>query len=396
MFEREENPERVSKADIVVGLPSYNEADSIAYPTKQAALGLKKYFRRYKSVIVNCDNNSPDDTERAFMGTRTTVPKIYITTPQDATGKGHNFENLFGKSYHLGAKALVCLDADLLSITPEWIRSFVQPILDGYDYVAPVYSRHKYDGTITKNICYPLTYGVFGTNVRQPIGGDFAISRSLIEKLLLSSWHRSTVEYGIDIFMTMSAVVSGSKMCETGLGAKVHKPSAPKLGPMFLQVVGTAFQMIIRNEESWRHPMQVKQLPLFGRRELDPAQDLKVDRKAILKNAIKDHKEFGKSLGDILPASLAKKVKRQFATGKMDINSEMWSDIIYNMLISFKRFKRQREAVVAALRGMYFGRVVSFINETWEMSTPEVEKVVREQAELFFAKRDILLKRFPK
>jgi len=396
MFEREENPERISKADLVVGLPSYNEADSIAYPTKQASAGLKKYYGRMKSVIVNCDNNSPDDTERAFMSTKSAVPKIYITTPAGATGKGHNFENLFGKSYVLGAKALVCLDADLLSITPEWIKHFVQPILDGYDYVTPVYARHKYDGTITKNICFPLTYGVFGVNVRQPIGGDFAISRRLIEKLLLSSWHRSTVEYGIDIFMTMTAIVNDSKICETGLGAKVHKPSAPKLGPMFLQVVGTAFQMIMRNEESWRHSLNVKSLPLFGMRQLDPAQDLKVDRAAIKKSALADYKEFGKPLAEVLPSVLYKKVARQFASGKLDIGMEMWADIIYSMLIAYKRFKRQREAVVAALRGLYFARVFTFVNDTWDMSTPEVEVVVQQQAQHFFEKRDILIKRFPK
>ncbi len=396
MFEREENPERVHKAEVIVGLPSYNEADSIAYPTKQASAGLKKYYGKKKSVIINCDNNSPDDTERAFMSTKTPVPKIYITTPAGAQGKGYNFENLFGKAYQLGAEALVCLDADLLSITPEWVKHFVQPILDGYDYVTPIYARHKYDGTITKNICYPLTYGVFGVNVRQPIGGDFAISRNLIEKLLLSSWHRSTVEYGIDIFMTMSAIVNDCKICETGLGAKVHKPSAPKLGPMFLQVVGTAFQMIIRNEESWRYNLNVKSLPLFGMRHLEPAQELKVDRTAIKKSALTDNQEYGKSLGDFVPTSLYKKLLRQYSTGKIDIGEEMWVDIVYNMLIAFKKFKRQREAVVAALRGLYFGRVYSFINDTWEMSTPEVELIVAKQAKLFFDKRDILVKRFPK
>ena len=396
MFEREENPERVSKADIVIGLPSYNEADSIAYPTKQASAGLKKYYPKMKSVIVNCDNNSPDDTERSFMSTRTGVPKIYITTPAGAKGKGHNFENLFGKSHQLGAKALVCLDADLLSITPEWVQSFVQPVLDGYDYVAPIYSRHKYDGTITKNICYPLTYGVFGVNVRQPIGGDFAVSKHLIEELMLSSWHRSTVEYGIDIFMTMSAVISGAKMCETGLGAKIHKPSAPKLGPMFLQVVGTAFQMIIRNEEAWRHSIKPRSLPLFGRRELDPPQDLKVDREAIKKQALGDYKQFGKPLGDLLPAALAKKVSQQFKSGKIKIGMEMWAEVLYNMLVSFKRFKRQREEVVAALRPLYFGRVFTFMNDTWEMGSLDAEAYVVKQAKLFFEKRDILIKKFPK
>ena len=48
----------------------------------------------------------------------------------------------------------------------------VEPLQDGYDFVNPIYSRHKYDGTITNHVCYPLLNGVLCTNLRQPIGGE--------------------------------------------------------------------------------------------------------------------------------------------------------------------------------------------------------------------------------
>ena len=62
MFEYEINPENIREADIVVGLPSYNEEDNISFPTKQISLGLIKYFGDMTSVIINCDNHSADDT----------------------------------------------------------------------------------------------------------------------------------------------------------------------------------------------------------------------------------------------------------------------------------------------------------------------------------------------
>ena len=43
MVEKEANPENIKKVDLVVSIPSYNEADSISYPTKQASEGLVKY-----------------------------------------------------------------------------------------------------------------------------------------------------------------------------------------------------------------------------------------------------------------------------------------------------------------------------------------------------------------
>jgi len=185
MFEREVNEKQITQAEIAVVLPSFKEADNIAYPTKIVSEGLRKYFPDKKCVIINADNASPDGTEQAFLNTPTEVPKIYITTPENTPGKGWNFLNAFRKCHELGVKAIVCVDADLLSITPEWIKYMVTPILEGYDYLTPLYSRHKYDGTITNNICYPIIYGIFGKDIRQPIGGDFALSSKFAEYLLL-------------------------------------------------------------------------------------------------------------------------------------------------------------------------------------------------------------------
>jgi hypothetical protein len=51
------------------------------------------------------------------------------------------------------------------------------------DYIAPYYLRHKYDGTITNGIIYPMTRTLYGKSVRQPIGGEFGFSGSLATTL---------------------------------------------------------------------------------------------------------------------------------------------------------------------------------------------------------------------
>ena len=69
-----ENPDRIQGAEIIVGIPSYNEADSIAYPTQITSQGLIKYFPDAESVIINVDNRSPDGTKDVFLNTPTKVP----------------------------------------------------------------------------------------------------------------------------------------------------------------------------------------------------------------------------------------------------------------------------------------------------------------------------------
>jgi len=390
MFEREVNKSNVTQADIVVGLASYNEADSIDYPTQQASLGLKKYYSDYSSCILNCDNHSPDGTEGVFLGTETDVPKIYVTTPPDTPGKGYNFENMFRKMLELDAEVLVCLDADLLSVTPEWVRNFTDPILAGYDMVNPIYSRHKYDGTITNSICYPLVYGLFCRNVRQPIGGDFAISREFAEHLIRQPWHRTTEEYGIDIFMTMNSIIGDFNICETGLGAKIHKPSAPKLGPMFIQVVSTAFLTVLRNYDKWKDLKNINQPPLYGMRHMDPPQDLDVDRSAIEKQARESFAGSQALLEANLTPDLFKELKTMYDGGTIDISPEQWVTSVYDMIVAFRDAK-DKIALVESLKGLYFGRALSFMNKTWDMSTDQAEEEIIAGAELFHAKRGYLI-----
>jgi hypothetical protein len=44
MFEHEVNPDNIKKAAFIVAIPSYNEADSIAFPVQQADQGIQSFF----------------------------------------------------------------------------------------------------------------------------------------------------------------------------------------------------------------------------------------------------------------------------------------------------------------------------------------------------------------
>ena len=112
--------------------------------------------------------------------------------------------------------------------------------------MAPLYARYKYDGTITNTVTYPLTRALYGHRIRQPIGGDFGVSGDLVRHYLeLDDWTEDISKFGIDIWMTTSALAGGFAVCQTRLGAKIHDPKDPgsDLGPMFRQVVGTILRL---------------------------------------------------------------------------------------------------------------------------------------------------------
>ncbi len=140
--------------------------------------------------------------------------------------------------------------------------------------MAPLYARYKYDGTITNTVTYPLTRALYGHRIRQPIGGDFGVSGDLVRHYLtLDDWTADVSKFGIDIWMTTSAIAGGFAVCQTRLGAKIHDPKDPgsDLGPMFRQVVGTILRLASKHAEHWMEIKGSHDVPAYGfERIIDP------------------------------------------------------------------------------------------------------------------------------
>ena len=379
-------------AEIIVGIPSYMEADSIGFVTQQVDRGLQRYFSQYRSLIVNVDNNSEDNTRDAFLSTPTATSKKYITTPRGVKGKGNNFLNLFkyGKTQMSDLKAIVVVDADLKSITPEWIKYLAEPIVKGFDYALPRYSRHQFDGTITNHICYPLLYGLMGENIRQPIGGEFAFSPALMSYWMEQKWLPSTRLYGIDIFMSLNAVIGKFKICEVGLGAKVHKASAPKLGPMFTQVVTTFFDMLLSTKDQWMQqaPGRVKPKPLYGLKRLAPPQELKVDLRSLKDQLRTEFLSREKLLKKYLSEYLYRNFSRMVEHDHFEMNTLSWTQTVYQLLFAFDTGSRQvKSDIIEALKPLYFARSVTFDYETWKYRIDYAEEALLEQSLAFASQK---------
>jgi glycosyltransferase involved in cell wall biosynthesis len=402
MFEKEVNPENIKKVDMVVSIPSYNEADSISYPTKQASEGLVKYFPDKKAVIVNCDNNSPDHTKQAFLNTPTEIPKIYITTPPGVKGKGNNFKNLFRKVVELKAKAIVVVDADLKSITPEWIKHLGEPLFSDFSYVAPLYVRHKYDGTITNGIAYPMSRALYGRRVRQPIGGDFGFSGKLARVYLEDEiWDEAVANFGIDIWMTTLALNQKVQVCQAFMGRpKIHKPKDPAaaLGPMFRQVVGTIFSLTRKFESFWMRVKYSKPTAIFGfgLGEVEMPPKVEVDSHKLIHNF---HDGFG-SYKEIWERALSKDVYQKLREIKgmkervFNFPTDLWARILYDMAVAYRDGLPDPDQFMDSLIPLYFGRTFSFVKKTKRLSTRQAEEAIEEDCMTFEMTKPYFIKRW--
>jgi len=402
MFEKEVNPEGIEKADLVVCIPSYNEADSISFPVQQASDGLVRYFPQMRSVIINTDNNSPDGTREAFLETPTERPKIYLSTPEGVKGKGNNFRNLFEKVLELEAQAVVVVDADLKSITPQWIRHLGEPLLNDFAYVAPLYVRHKYDGTITNGIAYPLSRALYGRRVRQPIGGDFGFRGELARIYLENeAWDEATANFGIDIWMTTIALNEGLPICQSFMGRpKIHRPKDPasSLGPMFRQVIGTIFSLMRHFEESWIRIKYSKPTAIygFGLGEVEMPPKVDVDAKKLFEKFLDGFESYNDVWKDALFHDSYGKLQEMKGMKERVFNfpTDLWARILFDMGVAYRDRVREPDELMESLIPLYYGRTFSFVKKTRRMSTQQAEEAIEEDCLTFEMTKPYLLKRW--
>jgi glycosyltransferase involved in cell wall biosynthesis len=437
---------RLGRADIMVGIPSFKNAATIGYVVRAAQAGLVQYFPDLKPVLVNSDAGSPDGTQRVVVDTEppdyveqillvrptNRLDRVSLTYPEiDGTGgKGAALRTIFEIAAALEVQALVVVDSDLRSIVPEWIELLAGPILKGgYDFVAPLYARYKYDGTITNTVTYPLTRALYGHRIRQPIGGDFGVSGDLVRHYLAQEdWTDDVSKFGIDIWMTTSALAGGFAVCQTRLGAKIHDPKDPgsDLGPMFRQVVGTILRLAIRYPDHWLSIRGSHDVPAYGFERIIDPPPLEVNTIRLLTEfhqgsltmadrwremfapanvetllvlaeeagRLADSARAKLGLGGDTASTTASTVEMADSLAAFHFPDDVWARLVYDLVVAARRGDIAIEVMVAALVPVYFGRVGSFVIENRAVTTDQAEERVERQAREFELLKPYLVERW--
>lgn len=394
--------ERLGKADIVVGIPCFNNEATIAHVIQTVEKGLALHYPTKHCVVIVADGGSVDDTreESEALEKSPWIERI-VSIYRGVPGKGSAVREIFEAASLLRSDVCVLFDSDIRSITAGWVQRMVDGVLeDSYDFIAPYYTRYKYDGTITNNIVYHLTRALYGYRVRQPIGGDFAFSLPLVENYIGKDvWEKNIAKYGIDIWLTTTALTHNVKIAQANLGVKIHdvKDPAETLGPMFQQVVSTLFDLMEENESIWKNVKQSKPVPIIGPEVLAQPQPFPIDVPRLIKDfkiGFSNYKEIWKKIVSSedwhIIEDLYQKTEKDFF-----IETEKWAKILYDLAAAFHHWKGgNRRIMVSLLTPLYYARVASFVNTTKDMSNDEAENVVEEQAKIFEEKKDYLIQRW--
>lgn len=381
--------------DVVIGIQTKNVESTILHVMNVVYEGVTRYLSSYRTLVVVSDGFSTDrTTELAEMFDISPVNKIVIEQMGDP-GKGNGMRTVIDIAHELNAIAVGFVDGDLLSIKAEWVQELVRPIVYGRtDLVVPFYVRDKFDGLITNNLAYPFTMAYYGTDVRQPIGGEFCISRRLMESLRQHPLFPA--DFGIDIFITSVAAAENRRIREAMLGLKLHESTTKyvepeaSIIPMFRNVVRTMFDLAIYyadKSESMRH--RENSFPDVSDYFGPTPVPVKVDRDKMFSTVVERYAEYEEIYNKLLPAELVNSIVG-FVEDNKAMDAETWACCVWHI---FNEYSREKDIMlIDALRVIWFARFVSFYDECKNMDLLEAENRIKANALVFNDKMKDILK----
>ena len=179
----------VGQVDILVGLPTLDNAATIIDVVRAIHLCFTRDFPRLRTVMINSDGGSTDGTPELIRAASFTEADMVQTSHSLRTlhrvvapyhglpGKLTALRTIFAAAELTQAKVLVIVDPDGPATSPERVTELITPIpRSEVEFLAPRYRRHPRDGVLVTQLVRPLVRALYGVALDEPLGVEFSCS----------------------------------------------------------------------------------------------------------------------------------------------------------------------------------------------------------------------------
>ena len=399
---------RVGPCEIAVAFLTYNNAETLPGVMSATLRGLGARLPGTPVAFIGSDSGSSDGsldliatagvpavvtTHDAPLGERVAVP--FHGVP----GRGAALRATLGAAHRLGARLLLIVEADLVSLAPQWVEGLTNPIWEEKaDFVAPAYTRHRFDGTITNLLIAPLVRALYGRRVRQPLGGQQALSGRLVEHLLLHpKWDWNSRDLA-DVWMLGTAIADGFSVWESWLGPRVvrSRTRSSDLPAMVSQTLGGVFSVMDRHDDLWRDVRGSEPLPSVGEALLPGVEPREVDVERMASafrlglrdlTPVWEHVLAPETLGDVLSLETDD-------LGTFHFPDDLWARVVYDFALGHHYAVIHREHLLRSLVPLYLGRTAAYVLATRDRSAAASEAAAESVARAFESQKPYLVERW--
>jgi hypothetical protein len=407
---------QVEQADILVGLPSFNNAETAKPVIQAVSAGLGQAFPSARVLLVNHDAGSHDGTPEVMKAAvEERFPMALLNRTASGSSGAEPFPRFSGawadgreEAFHVflsaakeaGATACAVIDPAVRSVTPDWIGWLLSPIIESRaEYVAPLFLRPRYEGSLTNLLVYPVNRALYGTTMRYHAGGGCALSGSLAAVYLEQQfWEERAARSSMDACLTTVAIAEGRGLCQAGLGEKlVQAPTAGEdVSTVVTHTVGAVFYFMERYQDLWErsdrvHPVLHTGIPYRPQPDRGP---INIDRMMRgFRQGLRDLLPIWEiilspeTLSAILPLALIERDEFRFPP-------QLWAQTVYDFALAYHEKVLHREHLLKSLTPLYLGQMASLVLQTQNQKPEAVEDCIEELCDTFARMKPYLVERW--
>jgi trehalose synthase len=255
---REGNPSLRGK-DVLIGIPFSDQIEPLPTVIRTALEGLRQHLpdKRAAFVIAATHEGKKFSPQISALFKELTIAGHFFTLEKGLTGKGWAIRALMELGASFGSDLLL-IEPDFVrqgeqGIQPGWIHALYRPLEVGMEFVLPVFARPPEGKKVSDQLIIPLLVALYGHRLQEPLGGAYGISKEILRTFLSDPDLFADTDvgnYGIDIFLTITAIVHEVKICQANLGIR-HKLHAPGIFAVRLRETVRTMLELIGYTASW-------------------------------------------------------------------------------------------------------------------------------------------------
>lgn len=383
----------VGEVDLLVGISSHSAGDTIGQAVRSIEQSFQQQFVRERVAIVLLDGG--DKVENSVAATepgnleeeRPRLPGITsLRTIHRVTAKfssppcaGFALRTILAVADLSRARACAVVSPASSHLTADSVGKLLGlAYREKFDFVAPLYTRHKYQGLLMRNLLYPMSRAVFGCRIREVFPAEWGFSGRLATYCLNQGvWHEEAIRAQPEAWMAITANDSDFRCCQVFLGEKSQatKGLGTDIVEVLRQTVGTLFWCLESQQLLWLDRDKSPPVPTFGPAHELTAAPTDVDRHRIFEMFRSGVADLEPILSSILDPETHSGIKSMASLeeGKFRFRSDLWVRTLYDFAASYHHAVINRDHLVQALAPLYRGMTHSYLVEHANSSPAEIE-----------------------
>jgi hypothetical protein len=377
----------VGQVDILVGLPTLNNAATVVDIVRAINVCFTRDFPRLRTVLINSDGGSTDGTPDVIRDATVSEADMVLTSHSLRTlhrvvapyhglpGKHAALRTVFAAAALTQARALVVLDPAGPATSPERVTELITPITrTEVEFLTPRYRRHPRDGPLVTQLARPLVRSVYSVALDEPLGAEFSCSGRFASHCLdQDMWDREAARFAIDLWLRAEAIAAGFELGQIWRPITASAGARASLREAVQQVVMALIESLCAHESFWRKANGVVELRTWGDDPAARSEAPSWDFDALAGQARRDILQIRPLLDGVLDADLLAGLMSDLSAPVLRLDDERWVRLVYAIAAATRRGPTSIEHLAGMFVPLYLWRAAAFMAETSREADAVVE-----------------------